>query len=144
MADDTKPANGEQNFNDQELADIMNEIESLESELGDSGAQPAEAETEEVPEATQEPEASSPSSETPATSEGPSNVVPIQTTPSTGSTSTAIDFKVEGEMALNMNFHLEGQTFNLTVDKTGLSLSLPGGAQFKLPTQGGNAKKKAS
>ena len=145
----------EQGFNDSELEEIMEEIESLEEDaiLEDSGPEEVVVESkhedsqeaEVVAEPVQEEVIVESAQEDPP-SEEVSNVASLskdhhQST-SSAPASTSMDFSVNGEMSLNMGFHINGQRIDLTIDANhGFVIDLPGGARFNVPLSQGDLKK---
>lgn len=133
-------------FNEKELADIMNEIESLEREFA--------AESETTPEASHEEEQGEEVSsevmqelaETPIeqtvqkTNHSDNNVVNMKTT-QTNSASSSLTFKVEGEMTVSLNFEVNGQSVSLAVNSEGLCIETESGAKFSLPMHQEAARK---
>jgi len=147
-----------QNFNDDELADIMKEIEGLEQEFSgeESTTTTSEVQTSsnasansETPVASEDLESSvnlrsTASQEFESAEISPKNhhedhnkVIPLARTskaPSTQVAKTSMEFKVSGTMCINLSFNLGQETVELTVDgEEGLCINLEGGAQFKLP-----------
>ena len=180
----------EKGFNDDELADIMNEIESLEQDFAEETAEvqvvaepqqedqneeivakEQHKEEQEQPEEPQEPEMQEQSE--PEQDWEESKVEPIQAevdeemnevldelsqmpvedvTPqhtkqddnvhhikeerpvSGGSKSqTAMSFHVEGDMKLELSFHIGDQFIGVNITEEGLVVGLDGGAKFTIP-----------
>ena len=149
----------EKSFNDQELADIMNEIENLEKEFS-SEAKPSEAKVVEVSPVSADEEqvlsemVNSESFEAPIESQ-PSNIIalknaefkntPVETAKtSTTSGNSSMSFKVEGDMKVDLSFQVDGETITLTVGSEGLVIGLQGGATFNLPVKSASHKIKKS
>ncbi|HXH32295.1 MAG TPA: hypothetical protein VNJ01_15960 [Bacteriovoracaceae bacterium] len=102
----------DKNFNDQELSDIMKEIEALEDDsILDELAQLDESES--IP-------MSSPS-------------VMSFGNKSNATASTAMSFKVQGNLNLELQFDIGGQVVCLEVTESGLSIQMEGGMTFSLP-----------
>ena len=104
----------EQGFNDSELEEIMEEIESLEDDATNDMSEPEEVSAESNVESAHEEVAS---------------VVPIRNditqSDNAKPASTSMDFSVNGEMSLNMGFHINGQQIDLTIDaEQGFVISL--------------------
>ena len=120
----------EQGFNDSELEEIMEEIESLEDEPTNAAGQASETA----------------SNEAPVEDADSSNVIslgnePSGTTDHSGASNASLDFAVSGDLNLSMNFHVGGQKINLTVNENqGFVISLPGGAKFNVPLAGVKTK----
>jgi hypothetical protein len=116
-------------FNDDELTEIMKEIEALEEDFSEDGhvassvmAELAEMATEKsVPHST-------------------SNVVSLD---SKRTASTAMSFKVQGELSLELQFEIGGKVVALEVTQTGLTIEMEGGMKFTVPVDGTSPYKKA-
>ena len=167
----------EKGFNDDELADIMNEIESLEKEFSkdDEGRQTENVETrlvdsqdsqldedlgEVLEEMSQMPiEQVAPQGKANETIEQPvktsasENVRHLQHSQHSQHSepkehkrqkNAAMNFHVEGEMKLEMSFHIAGKFVGLTVTEEGLEIGLDGGAKFTIPMEEDVSRKKAS
>jgi uncharacterized protein YkuJ len=110
----------EKGFNDEELADIMSEIESLEKEFAEeTSTKPAEASSAVVHELAQRP-----LKET---------VLKTNHTETQASAPASLSFKVQGQMTMQLNFEVNGQTVALSVTEQGLSIQTESGATFSLP-----------
>lgn len=185
----------EKGFNDDELADIMNEIESLEKEFSDEvqgvdeavlgeseNAAEQEGHVEEVsgpemsdthPEVNEEePMVAEHSSEEVVGSQEKEviselakmpveevvakhepqddNVHPISQNHSHDINQnhqhfshSKMDFSIEGEMSLNFNFHVSGQTVKLHIEEGNFAIELDGGMKFILPLEQNKVKKAA-
>lgn len=155
----------EKSFNDQELADIMSEIENLEREFATDNTVEAVAEVpapiEEIEETVAEEEhheviaelAAVPAEKAVLKTNHQDTVVPFKTpTPApvfapTAQTSTSapasMSFQVQGDMAVNLSFTVEGQTVSLSVSSEGLCIETEGGAKFILPVHS-QAKRQAA
>jgi len=147
----------EQGFNDQELADIMSEIESLEKSyeevepqkdlqqmVDDEIANKVEEQVEEKPvvEQVEEKPVVEPAK---VTAIKPHVVAPskphVPHPVSNVGHQTSMSFNVEGEMKLNLKFWVNGQEISLAVEPhEGFVIELAGGAVFKVPL----ASKKAA
>lgn len=123
--------NLEQGFNDAELADIMNEIEGLEKDI--EPATPVEAKVSDVGEAN---EVLSELVETPV-----EKVVPLARAAKakvSSSATSAMDISISGNMVVNLNFNVSGQSVSLSLDESqGLVIEMGNGGKFVLPL--GNA-----
>jgi flagellar motor protein MotB len=196
----------EKGFNEDELADIMSEIESLEQDFATETAEPqqvsskqedAEPQQEEVEHQPEEVVAKEqheePQAEDSSQSEEwqESKVEPIQSqqeedetevdeemnevldelshmpvedvTPkhtqeddnihhfkgeapmsnNTGKSQTAMSFHVEGDMKLELSFHIGDQFIGVNITEEGLVVGLDGGAKFTIPVQQQSQKKAA-
>jgi hypothetical protein len=133
----------EKSFNDDELADIMNEIENLEKEYADQAAEESsashevEAEEHEPAEpAILRPLANKPLEETVLKTNRDEKVVPLKAAspvaPAAGHHSS-LSFKVEGQMSLSLSFEVNGQSVYLTISDDGLDIEMETGAKFTLP-----------
>ena len=54
-----------------------------------------------------------------------------------------MDFSIEGEMSLNFNFHVSGQTVKLHIEEGNFAIELDGGMKFILPLEQNKVKKAA-
>jgi len=158
----------EKGFNDQELADIMSEIESLEREFAEEApvaqkaAPAAEVEApvaqevheevvEEVPEETHTEPAvlhelvQKPVAETVLKTNHEEKVVEMKKHAAPAASAPAsLTFKVAGEMSVNLAFEVNGQTVELAVTEEGLSIEMESGAKFTLPLAKAEHAKKAA
>jgi hypothetical protein len=148
----------EKGFNDDELADIMSEIESLEKDYEEesveasSDEQPEEvvSEQEVVEEKVEEPvveevveqpvEAVAEEVMEEVVSKPVEEVVPegkvhqMPVSKGKGTAHSSMQFQVEGDMKLQMSFFVAGKEFSVWVDEEdGFVIQLDGGAQFKVP-----------
>lgn len=143
--------NADQGFNESELEDIMNEIESLEKEFSDVVSAPTEIVASSNPEALKiapkevqktslqasiDEELEKLHKSPPAPS--PTNVVamsaPRAAVFSGTGAKTEMTFAVAGEMAINLQFKVSGQCVNIEVDEqNGLVINLGNGGRFVLP-----------
>jgi hypothetical protein len=158
----------DKSFNDDELADIMNEIENLEKEFAESvdaapvdepqaQAEAAEEPVEEAEEAIDhtEPEVlaelvSKPIEEVVHKTNHSEKVVPMKKVEApvhhapVASGHSSLAFKVEGQMTLSLAFEVNGQSVSLEISDAGLQIAMDSGASFHLPmTKAGAAKKAA-
>ena len=144
----------EKGFNDQELADIMSEIESLEREFADEAPvaqKEAPVAQEEVVEETHtEPAvlhelAHKPVAETVLKTNHEEKVVPMKKHAAPAASAPAsLTFKVAGEMTVNLAFEVNGQSVALAVTEDGLSIEMESGAKFTLPLAKAEHAKKAA
>lgn len=164
----------EKGFNDDELADIMNEIEALEKEFthdDEESTETVEAKVEEhhepvhheevahheepVAEHIEEKEVLSELSKMPVEEVVPKakhhevdeNIHHIHEPvhhQQKSSAHTAMSFHVEGDMKFDLSFHISGKYVGLTVTEHGLEIGLDGGVKFTVPVQEGHKVKKAS
>jgi len=111
----------EKGFNDEELADIMSEIESLEKEFAAETSKPAPAE---ATSAVVHELAQRPVKET---------VLATNHTEAHAPAPASLSFKVQGQMTMQMHFEVNGQTVSLSVNEQGLSIQTESGATFSLP-----------
>lgn len=130
----------EKSFNDEELSDIMKEIEALEEDFkgekvkAEAKATPVIAEL-----AKMQAEDAVPLK---------SEVVEIdkKAAPknnSKGHSPACMQFKVEGDLNLDLKFEISGKVVNLSVSEKGLQLEMDGGMTFSIPLEKTNAKKSA-
>lgn len=119
-------------FNDDELADIMNEIESLEKEFSD-----APAEKQVMEQLVDEPEA---------------DFVPVEDknvhhikkeTPTASKQENAMSFSVHGDMKLNLSFDFGGKCVEIHIDEDGFEIEVDGGMKFSIPADSNSFKKSA-
>ena len=112
----------DQGFNDSELEEIMEEIESLEEDELVQGKNNSSVDTD-------------------------NNVVEISKNkkPTSGKQKSSMELAVTGDMELNITFNLAGQKVDLVLDgEEGFCIQLPGGAQFKVPFENQAKQTKAS
>lgn len=123
----------EKSFNDQELADIMNEIENLEKEFATEGSSSSTTTVSETTEVLSDLVKEDLGKVLPQAKIN--NIIPIKTntTSKTSSPSTSMNFKVEGDMNIELSFQVDGETLSLSVGSEGLVIHLQGGATFNLP-----------
>jgi hypothetical protein len=154
----------EKGFNDQELADIMNEIESLENEMkeaegfeqnlnslkvstpvGDTAISDADVDAVLADLASKELEETVQISQTTKTN-NEDNIVSIQSKKEVSQVSSkaesSVIFKVEGNMSLDLTFVISGEEINLKVTEGGLVLGMESGATFNLPINSVSKKAK--
>lgn len=164
----------EKGFNDQELADIMNEIENLEKEFAEET--PAqheapvaedEAETEEFEafheeaqkEAVEEIDHTEPAvlrqlvekpieKVVPEAAPHHDKVVhmakPVEKVAPAAPAPVSLNFQVSGQMQLHLGFEVNGQALSLSVSEAGLEIEMDSGAKFTLPLASAKASKKVA
>lgn len=150
----------DKSFNDDELADIMNEIENLEKEFAESvdaapvdepqaQAEPVEEIDHTEPEVLAELVAKPIEEVVPKTNHS-EKVVPMKKVEAPvhqaplASGHSSLAFKVEGQMTLSLAFEVNGQSVSLEISDSGLQIAMDSGASFHLPlTKAGAAKKAA-
>lgn len=120
-------------FNDDELADIMNEIESLEKDFTE-GSKPEHVEVAE--QLVEQPVAEV----KPVEDE---NVHHIKKEVAALRQESSMNFSVTGDMKLNLNFDIGGKCVELHIDEDGFEIEVEGGMKFSIPTQGHQVKKSA-
>ena len=136
----------DKSFNDQELSDIMKEIEAMEEEFSaeeDTDKVEASAMMEELAEMEEE-------KSIPATNKNDS-VLPFerQTAPATTAatakttSNTAMSFKVQGELNLELQFDIGGKKITLEVSEAGMNIKMDGGVSFSVPVSNAQSQKKA-
>ncbi len=132
----------EKGFNDQELADIMNEIESLEKEYANEDQEVADHKPEVLQQLAQ-----APIEKTVLATNHEDKVVPMKKpAPEVKSPSHApasLSFQVSGQMTVNLSFEVNGQSVLLAVSEEGLVIETESGAKFTLPLSKEAAKKAA-
>ena len=171
----------EKGFNDDELADIMNEIENLEQEFAreDSEFIDKEPSLDEVAHSVMELSSAQDEDHSllaEVTSMPVENIVPKKTekkvdtldhyekhhnvkeiaqyevkskkdtvmNKSQKPASTAMNFSVEGDMKLDLEFQVSGQQISLHISEDGFEIELEGGAKFSLPVGGSSQGSKAA
>lgn len=119
----------DQNFNEEELQDIMSEIESLEAEHQTT----TQEDRDEDSHMAREPEeAKLVELEKPQASKTPG--------PRTG-----MSFKVHGDMKLDLNFQIGEESISLSLDEEdGFIIEMMGGAKFVVPIKDNKTKKSAA
>lgn len=137
----------EKGFNDQELADIMSEIESLEKEFTEEApaqkVAPVEASEDHTSPAVLRELVKKPEHETVlktnqhADRPKPMKMSEAQTAPA------SLSFQVSGQMAVNLRFEVNGQSVYLAVSDEGLAIEMESGAKFTLPLEKAASKKAA-
>jgi hypothetical protein len=143
--------NADQGFNESELEDIMNEIESLEKEFSDVEESHVEVATKVAPESLlispkevqktslqasidEELERLHKAPNAPVVSNVVAMSTPKPPTISGKGAKTEMSFSVAGEMAINLQFKVSGQCVNIEVDEqNGLVINLGNGGRFVLP-----------
>lgn len=160
----------EKGFNDDELADIMNEIETLEQEFEQDGESEAESQPEEVqaqqedndeahsdgafkPEemnavledlAEMSEEESVPQEESqmskPEQEKAP-NIHQFPSGSSGGSAQTSMNFKVSGDLNLDLGFQFGSEQVHIFVSEDeGFVIEMSSGAKFTIPVSQENKK----
>jgi hypothetical protein len=142
--------NADQGFNESELEDIMNEIESLEKEFTDveeTPSAPIAASTnpealiilpKEVQKTSLQASIDEELEKIHSAPKAPSNVVSMSAPKAPAfsgkGAKTEMSFSVAGEMAINLQFKVSGQCVNIEVDEqNGLVINLGNGGRFVLP-----------
>lgn len=138
----------DKSFNDQELSDIMKEIEALEEEFsGDDVNQTVEATAVMEELAEMEVEKSVPATnkkETVLSFEKKATPTPMISMPTNSSTTpTAMSFKVQGDLNLELQFEVGGKCIMLEVSETGMNIKMDGGVSFSVPVTAAQSHKKA-
>ncbi len=109
----------DKSFNDQELSDIMKEIEALEEDFqGEekvAQASPVLHDLSELPETKAIP------------------LKPVKEESFVTKAPTAMSFKVQGDLNLDLEFEIGGKFVCLQVTEDGLTIVLDGGMTFKVP-----------
>ncbi len=109
----------DKSFNDQELSDIMAEIEALEE--GDSHEEKVLAELTEMTE---------------------SEAIPLRKEnhkPAASAHQSAMSFKVQGDMNIDLHFEIGGKSVSLQVTEAGLHIETEEGMTFSVPLKGKRA-----
>ncbi len=137
----------EKGFNDQELADIMSEIESLEKEFSDEApaqkAAPEEPSEDHTSPAVLRELVKKPEHETVLkTNQHADKAKPMKKSQAE-SAPASLSFQVSGQMAVNLNFEVNGQSVYLAVSDEGLVIEMESGAKFTLPLEKAAGKKAA-
>lgn len=140
----------DKSFNDQELSDIMKEIEALEEGFHTEEEQAVtteaaahivdESESEIVEELAHMPEEVA----IPKTNKSDAQVHSIgkyPSAPATGTTSTSMSFKVQGDLSFDLYFEIGGKTVAIEVTDSGLAIQMEGGVTFTVPVNGHSIKK---
>lgn len=154
----------DQGFNDDELADIMNEIESLEQEFQEETAPQAQAES--VEEVKEEPENEAEQKPEPLSEvveqlaqksdeeikqvqseqHDDGNVHAIKQDVSSHKSNwqeTSMNFSVEGDMKMNLFFNIAGKSVSLHIQDGAFEIELEGGMKFSVPVSEQESKKAA-
>src|SRR5687768_12173965 len=118
----------DKSFNDQELSDIMKEIEALEDDfkVDDEKDSPVMAELANMDEAKALPKV---------------KAAPMMKESSPAS--TAMSFKVQGDLTLELHFDIGGKVVSLEVTESGLQIQMEGGVTFTVPVANKPVLKKA-
>jgi hypothetical protein len=159
-------------FNDDELEDIMNEIESLEKEftqvadqldhepsleeVAKSVMSLSEDEEQDVDNSLLEQVAKMPVDEVipqkkinKFDDDSHHNIIHLEKKshipqPKTQSNNTAMKFNIEGDMQMELSFVINGTEVNLQINDDGFEIELEGGAKFTLPVGHASAIKKVA
>lgn len=117
----------DKSFNDQELSDIMKEIEALEEDFKADEGEKVEPSSviEELAELDEKK--SVPVQE--------AEVLHLETPKSCSKSPTSLSFKVQGELALQMQFEVNGKFVSLDVSESGLNIQMEGGVTFSVPLE---------
>lgn len=118
-------------FNEDELADIMNEIESLEKEFSN------DRETEVIEKLVDAPV----SEITPVEDKNVHHIA--KKVENTAKHENSMNFSVHGDMKLNLNFDIAGKVVALHIDEDGFEIEVDGGMKFSIPTSAQSVKKSA-
>lgn len=117
----------DKSFNDQELSDIMKEIEALEEDFATSDATSSPV-MEEL--ASLNEEVAVPVAQTATVSE----FKPKQNKPAPAAApGTSMNFKVQGDITLSLQFDIGGKSVSLEVTESGLDIEMDGGMKFTVP-----------
>lgn len=121
-----------QNFNDQELSDIMKEIESLEEEFTGEKPQssPVMKELAEMDEVESVPQPAPAKKKHVEVQEPQAEVYHIE---SKQKPHSSMKFKVEGQMSIELQFEIGGKVVCVDVAESGLSIQMEGGVTFTVP-----------
>ena len=137
----------DKSFNDQELSDIMKEIEALEDDFTTGEEKTASPIMDEL--AQMDEVDSVPVTATKEETFTAPNIVSLESkradpeyAPTKGA-STSMSFKVQGNLALELQFDIGGKVVSLEVTETGLAIEMEGGARFSLPLTESSSVKKA-
>lgn len=137
----------EKGFNDQELADIMNEIEALEKEFQDPELHADHHVMEEL--AEMDEKLSIPVSK--QVEEPVSKIIPMNAKETvmsakktTTDTQTSMSFHVEGNMNLKLSFTINGEEVKLHVTDQGLNIEMESGVSLNVPVKSVSAVKKVA
>ena len=150
----------DQGFNDDELADIMNEIESLEQEFSED-VKPDQVEApREATEVAETAEVVSELSQKPIeeVEQAHKHAHDDQNVHSLKSESvdhdqydsqhdwpsTSMDFSIEGDMKMNLFFNISGKTVHLHINKGAFEIELEGGMKFSIPVDADQSHKKVA
>ena len=114
-----------QNFNDQELSDIMKEIESLEEEFSVEKPEPTPVMKEL---ASMDEELAVP--KVAPIKQKQAEVFPLETQHKPHS---SMKFKVEGQMSMGLEFEIGGKVVCIEVAEAGLKIQMDGGMTFTVP-----------
>lgn len=141
----------DQSFNDKELSDIMKEIEALEEDftVTDAAKSPVKDEFSALEDLAAVPEEVA--VPTPVAKVKPLEAVSKPApekvehhVKSLSTATTSMSFKVEGNLALDLQFHIGGKVVCLEVKESGLSIEMEGGIKFSVPVSDEHKSKKAA
>jgi hypothetical protein len=143
----------DKSFNDQELSDIMKEIEALEEgfKAEESKVSSASDVLEDLVEMAQEESVPLARVQEAHSAVGPSaeiiqmtKIADVPVQKAATKASTAMSFKVSGNLNLELQFDVGGKVVFLEVTESGLTLQLDGGMTFTIPLQEVVALKKSA
>ncbi len=137
----------EQNFNDDELAEIMSEIENLEEDMSVAQEEPDEFTiVDEVQEA--KPILSKVTKMKVEEAIPSTNVVDMSSSNSSSKQNlggkTSMNFSIDGQMTIDMGFTIGGQFVAISVDEDGFEISMESGAKFTIPLDVNHSQKKVA
>lgn len=118
-------------FNDDELADIMNEIESLEKDFHD-----------EVEDVVMEKLAETPEPEVKPVEDKNVHHIP-KPVENNAKHENSMNFSVQGDMKLNLTFDIDGKSIALNINDGAFEIEVDGGMKFSIPTNSDQIKKSA-
>jgi len=125
-------------FNDQELADIMDEIESLESDDVIEEA-PLSSESEEVFE--NDATIMKQLAEVNIDDNEKDEKVSVLPNTQNGAAPCKMHFNLEGQAKIDMGFQVNGENISLKVESNYITISLSNGSEFRVPLTGEKYKK---
>jgi hypothetical protein len=133
----------EKGFNDQELADIMNEIEALEKEFQDPQQHVDNSVMAELAEMSEE--TAIPTAQViPMNVKGPTMTTKSTSEKTTSQSQTSMSFHVEGNMNLQLSFMINGEEVKLHVTEQGLNIEMQSGVSLNVPVKSVSASKKVA
>lgn len=129
-----------QNFNDNELADIMNEIESLEN-----GAESPKEAVQEVVYEEDEQEVMAELAELPIEKAVGEEVEQVQESVylNNAPSKASMNFSVEGNTTLDLSFLISNKVVQLVINKNCFEVEIEGGMKFSIPLPQDEWKKSA-